>query len=112
MVWYGMVWYGMVWYGMVWYGMVWYGMVWYGMVWYGMVWYGMVWYGMVWYGMVWYGMKVNSEHCAQNIVNNNKTQYKQANLKINNKPCGTPHEIFRTSELHRSKDRNCFLFSR
>ena len=25
-------------------------------------------------------MKVYSEHCTQNIVNNNKTQYKQANI--------------------------------
>jgi hypothetical protein len=27
-------------------------------------------------------MKVYSEHCTQNIVNNNKTQYKQAHLNI------------------------------
>ena len=27
-----------------------------------------------------YDMKVYSEHCTQDIVNNNKTQYKQANI--------------------------------
>ena len=28
-------------------------------------------------------MKVYSEHCSQNIVNINKTQYKQANVSYN-----------------------------